>query len=76
MENDIFWSVIGSGFGEPGGTLHREFLGVPPPPGYRGCHKDNAILGQFCVQAGAHNKERTTAINSCNGVFTSKSIFR
>ena len=26
----FFWSEIGSGFGEPGGTPHREFPGVPP----------------------------------------------
>ena len=25
MKNDIFWSEIGSGFGEPGGTPHQEF---------------------------------------------------
>ena len=28
MENHIFWSEIGSGFGEPGGTLPQEFPGV------------------------------------------------
>ena len=27
-----FWSEIGSGFGEPGGTPHQEFPGVPTPP--------------------------------------------
>ena len=26
-----FWSEIGSGFGERGGTPHQEFPGVPPP---------------------------------------------
>ena len=31
MENDMFWSEIGSGFGESGGTPHHEFRGVPPP---------------------------------------------
>ena len=30
MDNDIFWSEIGSGFREPGGTPHQEFPGVPP----------------------------------------------
>ena len=30
VKNDIFWSKIGSGFGEPGHT-HQEFLGVQPP---------------------------------------------
>ena len=30
MENYIFWSKIGSGFEEPGGTPHKEFPGVPP----------------------------------------------
>ena len=34
VENDIFWSEIGSGFGEPGGTpaprIPRRTL--PPPP--------------------------------------------
>ena len=30
MENDIFWSEIGSGFEEPGGTPQQEFPGVPP----------------------------------------------
>ena len=28
------------------------------------------------VIAGAHNPKRSTAINSCNGVFTSEFIFR
>ena len=32
LENDIFWSEIESGFGEPGGTPHQEFPGVPPTP--------------------------------------------
>ena len=39
VENDILWSEIGSGFGEPGGTWaahhHQEYPGVvggPPPP--------------------------------------------
>ena len=31
LENDIFWSEIGCGLGEPGGTPHQEFLGDPPP---------------------------------------------
>ena len=30
LENDSFWSEIGSGFGEPGGTPPPEFPGVPP----------------------------------------------
>ena len=30
-ENGIFWSNIGSGFGEPEAHPHQEFLGVPPP---------------------------------------------
>ena len=30
MENDIFWSEIGSGFGVLGGTPHRELPGAPP----------------------------------------------
>ena len=35
VKNDIFWSEIGSGFGESGGTPpHQEFLGVTPPPGW------------------------------------------
>ena len=33
-ENGIFWSEIGSGFGEPGGTpLPRIPRSAPPPPG-------------------------------------------
>ena len=28
------------------------------------------------VRPGAHNPQRVTAINSCNGVFTSEFIFR
>ena len=32
VENDIFWSQIGSGFGEPGGTPPQQFPGVIPPP--------------------------------------------
>ena len=31
LENGMFWSQIGSGFGEPGGTPHHEFRGVPSP---------------------------------------------
>ena len=31
VENGMFWSEIGSGFKEPGGTPHREFRGVLPP---------------------------------------------
>ena len=35
VENDIFWSEIGSGFGEPGGTpapkIPRRTLPPPPP---------------------------------------------
>ena len=30
MENDTFWSEIGSGFGEQRGTPHLEYPGVPP----------------------------------------------
>ena len=30
VENDIFWSEIGSGFGEPAGALHQELIEVPP----------------------------------------------
>ena len=36
VENDIFWSEIGSGFGEPSKTPPEEFPGVlpsPQPPG-------------------------------------------
>ena len=38
VENDILWSEIGSGFGEPGGTWaahhHQEYPPprIPPPP--------------------------------------------
>ena len=36
VENDILWSEIGSGFGEPSGTWaahhHQEYPGVLPPP--------------------------------------------
>ena len=31
---------------------------------------------KFLRKPGAHNRERATAINSCNGVFTSEFIFR
>ena len=30
VKNNIFWSEIGPGFGEPGGTPHQEFPEVPP----------------------------------------------
>ena len=34
MKDYIFWSEIGSGFGEPGGTPPpRIFRSTPPPPG-------------------------------------------
>ena len=33
MENDIFWSEIGSGFGEPGGTLPPRIPGSNPAAG-------------------------------------------
>ena len=38
----------------------------------------NQCLGGLptCKIPGAHNPERSTAINSCNGVFTSEFIFR
>ena len=29
--NDLFWSEIGSGFGDRAAQPHQEFLGVPPP---------------------------------------------
>ena len=33
LENGIFWSEIGSGFGEPGGTPRPRILrSIPPPP--------------------------------------------
>ena len=32
VKNDISQSERGSGFGEPSGTAHQAFLGVPPPP--------------------------------------------
>ena len=30
VENNIFWSAIRSGFGEPGTTPHQEFPVLPP----------------------------------------------
>ena len=34
MENDTFWSEIGSGLGEPGGTPPPRIpSSTPPPPG-------------------------------------------
>ena len=33
VENCIFWSEIGSGFEEPGGTPAKNYPGVPPAPG-------------------------------------------
>ena len=33
-------------------------------------------LKNTSLWTGAHNQERATAINSCNGVFTSEFIFR
>ena len=38
MENNIFWSAKGSGFGELGSTPHQEFPGVPPGP-FRFIHR-------------------------------------
>ena len=32
VENNIFQSEIGSGFGEPGSTPHQKFPEIPPPP--------------------------------------------
>ena len=40
VKNDIFWSKIGSGFGEPGGTPPPRIPRIPPPEGgkpYSGC---------------------------------------
>ena len=34
------------------------------------------LLAVQQIKTGAHNPERSTAINSCNGVFTSEFIFR
>ena len=31
VENYIFWSEVGSGFGEPGCTPHQEFPGLNTP---------------------------------------------
>ena len=46
LENDIFWSKIGSGFGEPGGP-HQEFPGGPPlrgsGAGCKSCHHNHII---------------------------------
>ena len=39
VENRTFWSEIGSGFGEPGGTpLPRIPRSTPPPPPPGPCH--------------------------------------
>ena len=32
VENNIFQSEIGSGFGEPSSTPHQKFPEIPPPP--------------------------------------------
>ena len=38
--NGIFWSEIGSGFGDAGGTPHQKFQRVPPPlPGKKNSRK-------------------------------------
>ena len=36
VENDIFWSEIGPGVGEPGGTPPPRILRSTPSPGAKG----------------------------------------
>ena len=81
MKNDIVWSDVGSGFGEPGGTPLQRIPGSTPPgisplfPPLKTDNNSGTKLRKFHTNTGAHNPERSTAINSCNGVFTSEFIF-
>ena len=48
VENDIFWSEIGSGFGEPGVTpLLRISRSTPPPPPRRVTYRIGVILNGY-----------------------------
>ena len=44
--------------------------------GHRGYSSDHHPGIADYIWSGAYNPERSTAINSCNGVFTSEFIFR
>ena len=53
----MFWSEIGSGFGEPGGTdPYQEFRGVPPPPQRLGEQAYNLSLGSHHGNGGSTEK--------------------
>ena len=61
MENDIFWSEIGPGFGEPAGTLHQEFSGValsPPPLPLGYCHTKNIETTGNLVHASKDDRKK------------------
>ena len=47
-----------------------------PQNGGKPCNDSGRLETIDCIKPGAHNPERATAINSCDGVFTSESIFR
>ena len=54
MENGIFWSEIGSGFGDARGAPHQKFQGVPPPRGLK--TKENFQLLAIKVVAVAYER--------------------
>ena len=63
------------------GTYHDELdpgsavtLATLPTPATMG-HYKKKLADRLIPKPGAHNPERSTAINSCNGVFTSEFIF-
>ena len=67
VENDICWSEMGSGFGEPGGTPPPRILPLlppPPPPSLGGLieflqnHKSGVLL--FCAMKAWQREQKTT----------------
>ena len=65
MENETFWSEIGSGFGEPGAHPHEEFPEETPPPPYSGFFP-STILGNSHepVLKGNPHHERLSLTNT------------
>ena len=73
MENEIFWSVIGSGFEEPGGSPPSRSPRVPPGQGRSGCgtiETRGGERGSFFSVAGLRSpeeREKITPIRPVGG---------
>ena len=64
VENDIFWSEIGSGFGDAGGTPPtKNFKDYPP-----GSHPASRALS-FFSQSSAAGKLKEALLAGCPGLY-------